>query len=131
MLYSEKIQGELAKSLKLENIMEVPKLEKIIISVTTKDAVQNPKILNTVVDEITSIAGQKAVMTKSKKAISINPYTLQIKKDSVTRKTFTASNLRCSRPRLRLRFYEILMRRRPASNRCNCDNSSVITFSKG
>lgn len=68
--YNDTIRTELAKTLKLKNVMEVPKLEKIIISVTTKDAVQNPKILNTVVDEITSIAGQKAVMTKSKKAIS-------------------------------------------------------------
>lgn len=69
-LYVEKLQKDLQKSLNLTNIMEVPKLDKIVVSVTTKDAVQNPKILNGVVEELTSITGQKAVMTKSKKAIS-------------------------------------------------------------
>lgn len=50
--------------------MQVPRLEKITLSVCLSEAVQNPKILNTVVDEISSIAGQKAVITKAKKAIS-------------------------------------------------------------
>lgn len=70
----EKYQKELApalqKQLGLTNTMEVPRLEKIILSVCTSEAVQNPKILAQVVDEITAITGQKAVMTKSKKAIS-------------------------------------------------------------
>lgn len=50
--------------------MQVPRLEKIVISVCTSDAVQNPKIVNGIVDEISAIAGQKAVVTKAKKAIS-------------------------------------------------------------
>ncbi len=50
--------------------MQVPRLEKITLSVCLSEAVQNPKILNTVVDEITAITGQKAVITKAKKAIS-------------------------------------------------------------
>ncbi len=50
--------------------MQVPRLEKITLSVCLSEAVQNPKILNTVVDEITAISGQKAVITKAKKAIS-------------------------------------------------------------
>lgn len=50
--------------------MEVPRLEKITLSVCTADAVTNSKVLNTVVDEITAICGQKAVITKAKKAIS-------------------------------------------------------------
>ncbi len=68
--YKKEIVPQLMKQIGVENIMQVPKLEKIIISVCTSDAVQNPKVLNGVVDEISSIAGQKAVMTKSKKAIS-------------------------------------------------------------
>ncbi len=68
--YKKEIVPQLAKQLGAKNVMQVPRLEKIIISVSTGDAVQNPKILNAVVDEITSIAGQKAVITKSKKAIS-------------------------------------------------------------
>ena len=68
--YKKEIVPQLMKQIGVENIMQVPKLEKIIISVCTSDAVQNPKVLNGVVDEISAIAGQKAVMTKSKKAIS-------------------------------------------------------------
>lgn len=68
--YNKEIVPELIKSLAKKNPMEVPRLEKIIISVTTSDAVQNPKLLNQVVEEISAISGQKAVMTKAKKAIS-------------------------------------------------------------
>ena len=68
--YDQEIKKELIKKLGLKNVMEVPKLEKIVVSVCTSEAVQNPKILNSVVDELTAITGQKAVMTKSKKAIS-------------------------------------------------------------
>jgi large subunit ribosomal protein L5 len=68
--YQEEIVPSLMKSLGKKNVMEVPRLEKITLSVCTAEAVQNPKVLNQVVDEISSIAGQKAVMTKAKKAIS-------------------------------------------------------------
>jgi large subunit ribosomal protein L5 len=68
--YNEEIKKDIMKQLGLSNIMEVPNLEKITLSVCMSDAVQNPKVLNTVVDEITAITGQKAVITKAKKAIS-------------------------------------------------------------
>lgn len=68
--YSVDVVPNLKKTLGLKNVMEVPRLEKIVISVCTSEAVQNAKILNGVVDEVTAIAGQKAVMTKAKKAIS-------------------------------------------------------------
>lgn len=68
--YQKEIVPALQKQLGLDNLMEVPRLEKITISVSTSEAVQNPKILNEVVDQITTIAGQKAVITKAKKAIS-------------------------------------------------------------
>jgi len=68
--YKKELAPALQKQLGLKNVMQVPRLEKIVISVCTSEAVQNPKILNSVVDEITAITGQKAVMTKSKKAIS-------------------------------------------------------------
>jgi large subunit ribosomal protein L5 len=53
-----------------KSAMQVPRLEKIVISVCTSEAVQNPKIVNSIVEEISSIAGQKAVVTHAKKAIS-------------------------------------------------------------
>lgn len=68
--YKTELAPALQKQLGLKNVMEVPRLEKIILSVCTSEAVQNPKILAQVVEEITTITGQKAVMTKSKKAIS-------------------------------------------------------------
>lgn len=68
--YTKEIVPDLMKKQNYKSSMQVPRLEKIVISVSTGEAVQNPKVLNGVVDEITAIAGQKAVMTKSKKAIS-------------------------------------------------------------
>lgn len=68
--YEKEIRATLLKQLGMENIMQVPRLEKITLSVCLSEAVQNPKILNSVVDEITAITGQKAVITKAKKAIS-------------------------------------------------------------
>ncbi len=68
--YNEEVVPTLVKKMGAKSIMQVPRLEKIVLSVTTGDAVQNPKILNTIVDEVSSITGQKAVITKAKKAIS-------------------------------------------------------------
>lgn len=68
--YKKEIRSQLVKQLGLENVMQVPELEKVIISVCLSEAIQNPKVLNTVVDEITAITGQKAVITHAKKAIS-------------------------------------------------------------
>jgi len=68
--YNEELKTQIMKQLGLTNQMQAPKLEKICLSVCLAEAVQNPKVLNQVVDEITAITGQKAVMTKAKKAIS-------------------------------------------------------------
>ena len=68
--YTKEIVPSLMKSLGYKSKMQVPRLEKIIISVCSSDVVQNPKLVNGIVEEITSIAGQKAVVTKAKKAIS-------------------------------------------------------------
>ena len=68
--YNKEIVPALMKQLGKTNVMEVPTLKKITISVCTSEAVTNGKVLNQVVDEITTITGQKAVITKAKKAIS-------------------------------------------------------------
>jgi len=68
--YKKEIIPILIKQMGYKSAMQVPRLEKIVISVCTSEAVQNPKIINGIVDEITAIAGQKAVVTKAKKAIS-------------------------------------------------------------
>lgn len=68
--YKKEIAPSLVKQMDADNIMQVPHLEKIVISCCLSEAVQNPKVLNSVVEEISAIAGQKAVITRAKKAIS-------------------------------------------------------------
>ncbi len=53
-----------------KSIMEVPKLDKIVLNMGLGEAVQNPKIIDGAVSELTSISGQKAVVTRAKKSIA-------------------------------------------------------------
>jgi large subunit ribosomal protein L5 len=50
--------------------MAVPRLEKIVLNMGVGEAVQNPKVIESAVEELTAIAGQKPVVTRAKKAIS-------------------------------------------------------------
>jgi large subunit ribosomal protein L5 len=68
--YTKEVVPGLVKQMGYKSSMQVPRLEKIVISVCTSEAVQNPKIVNGIVEEISAIAGQKAVITHAKKAIS-------------------------------------------------------------
>ena len=68
--YKNKIVPALMKQLNMQSKMQVPRMEKIILSLCMKEAVTNPKIVGTAAEELTAIAGQKAVVTKAKKAIS-------------------------------------------------------------
>lgn len=68
--YNKEIVPSLKKQLGCKSTMQVPRLEKIVISVCSSEVVQNPKLVNGIVEEISAIAGQKAVVTKAKKAIS-------------------------------------------------------------
>lgn len=68
--YKEEIQKKLLTSGQYKNVMQVPKLEKIVISCSLKDALLNPKALEGLAADISKIAGQKAALTKSKKAIA-------------------------------------------------------------
>jgi len=67
-------QDELVKgyldSKKYKNPMQIPSISKIVLSFTTKDAIQNPKSLESAAADIANIAGQKPTITKSKKAVS-------------------------------------------------------------
>ena len=68
--YEDVIRAKVQQEHGLENVMEVPKLEKITINVGLGEAPKNPKLLESVVGELGQITGQKAVVTKAKKAIS-------------------------------------------------------------
>jgi large subunit ribosomal protein L5 len=69
-LYNKKIKDELMKQFKYSNVMMIPKLEKIVLSMGVGDAVSDKKKIEEAVKEMTAIAGQKAVKTKSKKSIA-------------------------------------------------------------
>jgi len=69
-IYAEKVVPGLMKRFNYQNVMEVPKLEKIVINMGLGEAIQNVKILDSAALELTSITGQKAVITKSKKSIA-------------------------------------------------------------
>lgn len=68
--YKEKIISSLQEQFEYENVMAVPKVEKIVINCGVGEAVENEKILDTVVDNIAKITGQRPVTTKAKKSIS-------------------------------------------------------------
>jgi large subunit ribosomal protein L5 len=68
--YKENVVETLVKEFSYTSVMQVPKLEKICINQGVKGATQDKKTVDIAVDEMTQIAGQRAVSTKSKKAIS-------------------------------------------------------------
>ncbi len=68
--YKRECLPQLMEEFKYSNVMEVPKLVKIILNMGLGEAVQNSKIIDTAADELTSIAGQKAVVTRAKKSIA-------------------------------------------------------------
>ncbi|KGF46386.1 50S ribosomal protein L5 [Veillonella montpellierensis DNF00314] len=71
---SEKYTSEIKKSMQEKfnygNVMEIPKLEKIVINIGVGDAVGNSKALDAAVTDLTIIAGQKPVVTRAKKSIA-------------------------------------------------------------
>lgn len=69
-LYKEKICSQLQKELNFDNIMQVPKLSKIVLNVGVKEAVSDSRILKTVAEVIKNIAGQLPVKTIAKKSIA-------------------------------------------------------------
>lgn len=68
--YKERIVPELQKEFNYSSVMEVPKLEKIVINQGLGAATQDKKIIETAINELTAISGQKAVPTLSRKDIS-------------------------------------------------------------
>jgi large subunit ribosomal protein L5 len=68
--YHQEIRPALQKELSLENPMAVPRLEKIVLNMGLGEATQNVKIMDPLVADLASIAGQKPVTTKAKKSIA-------------------------------------------------------------
>ena len=68
--YHDEVIGQLSERLKIKNVMRLPKIEKVVLNMGIGDARENANALKSGVEELTAIAGQKAVVTHAKKAIS-------------------------------------------------------------
>lgn len=69
-LYNKEMVPQLMKDQSYKNIMEVPKLVKIVVNMGLGEAIQNVKILDSAAEELAAITGQKPVITKAKKSIA-------------------------------------------------------------
>ena len=68
--YANEVRKKIQDEFKIENPMAVPKIEKVVLNMGLGEAVQNSKIMDGAVDELSSIAGQRAVVTRAKKSIA-------------------------------------------------------------
>jgi len=68
--YVEDVIPALKEKFNYQNVHQIPKLEKVVINMGVGEAVQNAKILDGAVEELTKIAGQKPVVTRAKKSIA-------------------------------------------------------------
>ncbi|MGF2614160.1 50S ribosomal protein L5 [Rossellomorea vietnamensis] len=68
--FNDEITPALVSKFSYKSVMQVPKLEKIVVNMGIGDAVSNAKALDTAVEELTLITGQKPVVTKAKKSIA-------------------------------------------------------------
>ena len=68
--YSQEVAPAMMKKFGYKNVMEIPKVEKIVINMGVSDAVGNPKAMDAAVSDLTQISGQKPIVTKAKKSIS-------------------------------------------------------------
>ena len=68
--YRSEVRGKLQDRFGYANPMQIPKLEKVVINMSVGDAIQNSKALEAAVRELTTISGQKPVVTKAKKSIA-------------------------------------------------------------
>jgi large subunit ribosomal protein L5 len=68
--YRKDVVPHLVKEMGYRNVNQVPRLEKIVLNMGLGEAIQNAKVMDSAVVELTAIAGQKPVVTKSRKAIA-------------------------------------------------------------
>lgn len=69
-VYKQEITPKLIDKFQYRNVMQVPKVEKVIINIGVGEAIQNPKALDAAVNDLTIISGQKPIITKAKKSIA-------------------------------------------------------------
>ena len=69
-LYQDEVAPALMQKFGYKSTMQIPRLEKIVVNVGCSDARENAKVLDAVVNDLTTITGQKAVITKAKKSVA-------------------------------------------------------------
>jgi large subunit ribosomal protein L5 len=68
--YNNVVRSELMQVFKYKSIMQVPRIEKVVINVGLGEAVSNPKLIENVLNELAIITGQRGIITRARKAIS-------------------------------------------------------------
>ncbi|NCO50764.1 MAG: 50S ribosomal protein L5 [Deltaproteobacteria bacterium] len=68
--YQQEQVPAMMKEFQYRNVMEVPRIEKVVLNMGLGEAIQNPKLLESAVEELSAIAGQKAVITRAKRSIA-------------------------------------------------------------
>jgi large subunit ribosomal protein L5 len=68
--YKNQVVDELMKKFNYSSVMQVPRIEKVVVNLGLGEAVQNPKVIDTAVADLTTITGQKPVITRAKKSIA-------------------------------------------------------------
>lgn len=69
-MYGKEIKTEMVKKFGYKNINQVPRLEKIIVNSVTRDAVSNGKVVDSIVEDLAAITGQKPVVARAKNSIA-------------------------------------------------------------
>jgi large subunit ribosomal protein L5 len=69
-MYKEEVVASLMEEFKYSNAMLVPRLQKIVVNISIKEAIQNVKLLEKASEELTLITGQKAVITLARRSIA-------------------------------------------------------------
>ena len=69
-LYSNEIKDAMVKKFGYKNVMQIPKLDKIVINMGVGEAKENAKVLDTTIKDLETITGQKAVVTRAKKSVA-------------------------------------------------------------
>ncbi|MFV0499814.1 MAG: 50S ribosomal protein L5 [Bacilli bacterium] len=68
--YNDEIKNSLAQKFNYKSVMEIPKIDKVVLNMGVGDAVSNSKLLDAAVEDLAVITGQKPILTKAKKSIA-------------------------------------------------------------
>ena len=69
-MYQNEIVPAMMERFSYENVMQVPRVQKVVVNVGMGEALQNPKALDSAVSDLTAITGQKPIVTRARKSIA-------------------------------------------------------------